>query len=130
MTDDDGINVKLRSWASVKPALLAVISPVEPADAPEPPAPFWALCKSLQKRQKQLAPEFYLGAVDHLVEKFYAMPGNGSGGSLHVVLDDGNTDRESVEWCHTYAREHGDKDGMALCDLLLTLSDEQRGRAL
>ena len=126
MTDDGGINVKLRSWANVKPALLAVVSPVERPAAPDPPAPFWALCKSLQKRQKQVTVEHYLGCVRHLVKKFYAMPGNGVGGSLHIVLDDGNTDRESVEWCHTYAREHGDKDGMALCDLLLTLTEEQR----
>ena len=27
MTDDDGINVKLRSWASVKPALLTESPP-------------------------------------------------------------------------------------------------------
>lgn len=118
---DDGINTRIRSWANLR--LLAVVPlPAEP----EPPAPFWALCKSLQKRQKQVTAEHYLGCVDHLVEKFCAMAGNGAGGSLHIVLDDGNADRESVEWCHTRAREHGDKDGMALCDLLLTLSDAER----
>lgn len=117
---DDGINIRLRSWANLRPALAAVI-PVA-----DPPAPFWALCKSLQKRQKQVTAEFYLGAIAHLIEKFYAMDGNGCGGSLHIVLDDGNTERDSVEWCHTYARERGDKDAMALADLLLTLTDEQR----
>lgn len=61
-----------------------------------------------------------------IVEKFYLLPGNGAGGSLHVVLDDCNLDRENVEWCIEYARKANDAPAIAVGMLLLALTDEER----
>lgn len=59
-----------------------------------------------------------------LIERYYEMPGNGAGGSLHVVLDDGNHERSSVEFCLNYAIKDGDKAGEALARALLALPDD------
>jgi hypothetical protein len=61
-----------------------------------------------------------------LANAYYAKPGNGVGGSLHIVLDDGNVDDGSVEFCRKFAMEQGDDDGVALADILLRMSRTQR----
>lgn len=61
-----------------------------------------------------------------IVKAYYAKPGNGVGGSLHIVLDDGNIDTKSVEFCKEYARQNNDSDGIALAELLLKMSYTQR----
>lgn len=61
-----------------------------------------------------------------IVKAYYAKPGNGVGGSLHVVLDDGNIETKFVEECREYARQNNDSDGVALADLLLKMSYTQR----
>ncbi len=60
-----------------------------------------------------------------IVDNYYAKPGNSVGGSLHIVLEDGNLKRSDIEWCRTYAQEKGDTDGVALADLLLQCSTTQ-----
>lgn len=62
--------------------------------------------------------------IRDLIAEFYEMPGNGVGGSLHIVLDDGNHRREDVEFCLNYAIEEKDEDGEALCRALLRLPDD------
>lgn len=62
---------------------------------------------------------------DSLREAFYAIPGNGAGGSLHVVLDDHNWERESVQFCRDWAIRESDEVGQAFADALLELSDGQ-----
>jgi len=59
---------------------------------------------------------------------YYAKDGNGAGGSLHVVLDDGNVETEHVRFCEEYAREREDWDGVILAQMLLTLTVEERER--
>lgn len=49
-------------------------------------------------------------------------------GSLHIVLDDSNTDRGSVEFCVGWAKKHGDPEGAALAEILLEMSESQRRR--
>jgi hypothetical protein len=44
------------------------------------------------------------------------------------VLDDGNLDDGSVEFCIGIAEERGDADGAALARLMLLMSKTQRGR--
>ncbi|MGK3981344.1 hypothetical protein WMF38_57635 [Sorangium sp. So ce118] len=61
-----------------------------------------------------------------LVRAYYAKPGNGAGGSLHVVLDDGNVDDDSLRLCEERAEERGDRDGAALAKALLRMSKTQR----
>jgi hypothetical protein len=64
--------------------------------------------------------------VQPLVAAFYALPENGAGGSLHVVLDDGNVADGHVEGCIEYAEKRGDAIGAALGRLLMLCSKTQR----
>ncbi len=61
-----------------------------------------------------------------VVHDYYAKPGNGQGGSLHIVLDDGNVDDGNVVFCRQWAVDHHDPDGVRLADLLLRMSTTQR----
>ena len=64
--------------------------------------------------------------VIDLFKAYYARPGNGVWGSLHIVLDDGNLEDSSVEFCLKYAEEKGDTEGAELARILLKLSISQR----
>lgn len=67
--------------------------------------------------------------IDSVLAKakaYYTKPGNGCGGSLHIVLDDGNTEPDHVQWCIDHAIETDDEDGVALATDLLALSQAQR----
>ncbi len=61
-----------------------------------------------------------------LVRAYYAKPGNEVGGSLHLVLDDGNVRDDDVRSCLQFARERADADGVALAEKLLPMSRTQR----
>lgn len=64
--------------------------------------------------------------VAPFIEMYYRLPGNSVGGSLHIVLDDGNIDRSFVEYCKEYALEKQDYFGAALANILLRMSLTQR----
>lgn len=51
---------------------------------------------------------------------------NPSWGSLHIVLDDGNVENSSVEFCRTYAEDAEDFWGARLATTLLLMSRTQR----
>ena len=74
-----------------------------------------------QPTKKPTIPE-----VIPIVKAYYAKPGNGVGGALHIVLDDENVEDEHIEYCKQYAAEIGDTDGIALAELLLRMSKSQR----
>lgn len=61
-----------------------------------------------------------------LMYAYYRKDGNNSGGSLHIVLDDGNVSDKSVQFCLDRAIECGDADGTALAKKLLLMSKTQR----
>lgn len=61
-----------------------------------------------------------------IIEAFYQQPGNGAGGSLHIVLDDLNVEDSHVDWCREYAAKNGDHDGVFLAELLLQYTDDER----
>ena len=61
-----------------------------------------------------------------LTQRYYTLPGNGVGGNLHIVLDDGNIDNRSVAFCIDQAVNKGDVDGEQLGKLLLLMSQTQR----
>lgn len=63
-----------------------------------------------------------------LVWAYYAKSGNGGGGNLHIVLDDGNLSNDDIQWCRAYAVGRNDADGIALADLLLQMSATQRSK--
>jgi hypothetical protein len=67
--------------------------------------------------------------IPDVVERFatyHQQPGNEVWGSLHIVLDDGNIRRSDVEFCRDAANERGDIEGVALAELLLSMSKTQR----
>ena len=66
--------------------------------------------------------------VTALAGEFYGHDGNGAGGSLHIVLDDGNVEDHSVQFCREYAGKEGDALGAAMADLLMRLSPAMRYR--
>lgn len=61
-----------------------------------------------------------------LIRAYYAKQGNGSGGSLHAVLDDGNMEEEFVLSGLAYADLRDDIDGVKIATLLLGMSEDQR----
>ena len=61
-----------------------------------------------------------------MAKDYYSLLGNGVGGSLHVVLDDGNLKDYHIQWCLNYALEKGDTQGMELAKALLRASWTQR----
>src|SRR5688572_15279597 len=68
-------------------------------------------------RDKPTIPE-----VMPLVRAFYEKPGNGVGGALHIVLEDGNVDDGSVRFCLNEARKRADEDAIRLAEILLRMS--------
>lgn len=57
---------------------------------------------------------------------YYAQPGNEAGGSLHIVLEDGNVADDYVRFCIEEAGRRDDVDGVALARLLLRMNKTQR----
>ena len=49
-----------------------------------------------------------------------------AGGSLHIVLDDGNLEDHNVDFCIEYAEKEGDGAGLALARLIRSASRTQR----
>lgn len=66
-----------------------------------------------------------LPEVRPLIDEYYALPGNGAGGGLHIVLDDGNYERGNVQYCIDRA---SDEETRQLGLVLLMLSNSQRRR--
>lgn len=54
----------------------------------------------------------------------------GGGGTLHIVLSDGNIRRSDVEFCLPYAIERKDFWGETIARLLLELNDEELEQVL
>lgn len=61
-----------------------------------------------------------------LAKAYYSIPENRAGGSLHIVLDDGNIDDDDIRHCLDYARAEGDCAGVSLAEQLLKVSKNQR----
>lgn len=61
-----------------------------------------------------------------LVREFKSRPGNNIGGSLHIVLEDGNFEACHTECCLERAKERGDYAAVALARILLQMSKTQR----
>ena len=51
---------------------------------------------------------------------------NPAWGSLHIVLDDDNTQDSNVVWCIEWALEHDDAEGAALGWIVLGMSERRR----
>jgi hypothetical protein len=51
---------------------------------------------------------------------------NTGGGSLHIVLDDGNMEADHILFCWEYAKAEGDTEAVKLAKLLLDMSVDER----
>ena len=56
------------------------------------------------------------------IKGYYEKDGNSVGGNLHIALDDGNLEDESLSFCLNQALKENDLDGVKLCALMLNLS--------
>jgi hypothetical protein len=59
------------------------------------------------------------------IKYYYDALGNSRGGTLHIVLYDGNIDKDFISTCRIFAREEGDSFGIFLCDLLELFSEDE-----
>jgi hypothetical protein len=62
-----------------------------------------------------------------LLDEYAALEQNSNGGSLHIVLMDGNLRSSHVRFCRDWAAEHDDDLGVRLALALLDLTETQRG---
>jgi hypothetical protein len=65
-----------------------------------------------------------------LAKEYYAIEGNGVGGNLHIILDDGNIENNHIEYCLELSRQKNDLKGIELCELLLKISKTQRNKLI
>lgn len=70
---------------------------------------------------KPLIPEFIDEFFDYYTE-------HGAWGSLHIVLDDGNVEDSSVDFCIEWAKKDGDVIGYRLAKVLRIMTKSQRAR--
>lgn len=57
---------------------------------------------------------------------YYKIKGNEVGGSLNIILDDGNYTDAAIESCIHWAMEAGDDFGFILGQLILKLNNKER----
>ena len=67
------------------------------------------------------------------LQEYYAQPdppgyqgAHGMGGSLHIVLEDGNIKNTHLHWCEQHALTQGDDLGAFLARALLAMTYRQR----
>lgn len=67
--------------------------------------------------------------VAGFIRWYRTLPGCSNGGSLHIVIEDGNTEDYHVTWCSGYAAGVGDTCGSELAGLLYRLTEHDRDLA-
>jgi len=82
-----------------------------------------ALTQEIATRHRAL--DGWIG-VDPLVAEFLAMPGNGTGGTLHTVLDDSDWSDLAIDRCISAAAHRTDVAAYSLARVIRTLSYEAR----
>lgn len=63
--------------------------------------------------------------IGSLVKYYYEDLEQKGGGLLHVVLDDGNIDRDSIWYCRQECEKAKDGFGLFLCDVLVEFTEEE-----
>ena len=59
-----------------------------------------------------------------LIDAYYDL--EGAGGTLHVILDDGNYDDQCLNLCLEDAKKYNDYWGITIGNLLLEFTEEER----
>lgn len=65
-----------------------------------------------------------------VIARYLRRPGNGAGGNLHIVLDNGNTKRADLHFCERWASDRGDWSGARLARLMATATPTQWTKAI
>ena len=68
--------------------------------------------------------------LSKLIARYCKRPKNSAGGSLHIVIDDGNYERQHIQYCIEFAETHKDYSGARLGRLLFIASRAQRIKAI
>lgn len=64
--------------------------------------------------------------LEQRIDTFSQQPGNSVGGSLHIVLSDGNIDDHHITWVEGYACGAKDDDGYVIANMLSRLNADDR----
>jgi len=70
--------------------------------------------------------KYTIPEVIPLFKEYLSKPGNGVGGSLHIVTDDFNVEDCHIQYCIDYAKQKGENEAVKLGDFLLHMSKTQR----
>lgn len=73
----------------------------------------------------KLKPVINESSIKKLIQAYYAMPNNGCGGNLHIVLDDGNIEHHFIKWCKGQCEKDNDPFGEFLAEALLLFTEDQ-----
>lgn len=63
--------------------------------------------------------------VKEFVQYYYDELENGSGGYLHIVLDDGNIEKRNILFCMEKCKENNDSFGFFLATLLMHFTKDE-----
>lgn len=63
------------------------------------------------------------------ISAYYDKDGNSAGGTLHIVLDDGNLETDSIQWCiDNSIKDQNDEEALVIARELLKLGYSARKR--
>jgi hypothetical protein len=63
--------------------------------------------------------------LSKLIQEYYV--DNCVGGTLHIVLDDGNVEGSHIHWCiENSIKEHNDNRALVIAEALLELTEDER----
>lgn len=68
--------------------------------------------------------------IKELVAEYNEIPENICGGNLHIALDDGNLDDDSIVFCYNQCKKHKDYLGMLICSRLMGIDESERVEAI
>lgn len=60
-----------------------------------------------------------------LLRDYLKKPRNNCGGSLHVIVDNGNDTPAAVAWCLDYVKRSGDQDAILILEKMVQMSRTQ-----
>lgn len=59
------------------------------------------------------------------IQYYYNELGNGTGGTLHIALDDGNVSENDIWFCQEYAQKNNDHFGYFIATLMRYFTEDE-----
>lgn len=84
-----------------------------------------AFLKGLEMDMERWDLDKFKPLVKDFIKFYYDELGNVTGGYLHIVLDDGNINHETIYWCQTECEKHKDTFGYFLATLLRHFTEDE-----